>query len=55
MHLRKLEIIVGGIELGMNFVLIDEIAARNMAENFFRTPIGTLGILRLAKSKGKIH
>ena len=55
LHLGELETIVGGIELGVDFVLIDEISARNMAKNFFQTPIGTLGILRLAKSKGKIQ
>lgn len=55
LHLGELETIVGGIELGVDFVLIDEISARNMAKNFFQTPIGTIGILRLAKSKGKIE
>lgn len=55
LHLGELETIVGGIELEVDFVLIDEISARNMAKNFFQTPIGTLGILRLAKSKGKIQ
>ncbi|WP_240335337.1 DUF3368 domain-containing protein [Paraliobacillus sediminis] len=41
--------------LEIDFVLIDEIAARNMAKNFFLTPMGTLGILRLAKAKKKIE
>ena len=51
LHAGELETIVGGKELEIDFVLIDEIAARNMAKNFFLTPIGTLGILRLAKAQ----
>lgn len=54
LHHGELEVIIGGKELDIDFVLIDEKAARNMAKNFFLTPIGTLGILRLAKSQGKI-
>ncbi|MFD2446542.1 DUF3368 domain-containing protein [Bacillus sp. CGMCC 1.16607] len=54
LHNGELETIVGGKELDTKFVLIDERAARNMAKNFFLTPIGTIGILRLAKSNGVI-
>lgn len=54
LHHGELETIIGGKELDTDFVLIDERAARNMAKNFFLTPIGTLGILRLAKSQGKV-
>ena len=54
LHNGELETIIGGKELNADFVLIDERAARNMAKNFFLTPIGTIGILRLAKSQGKI-
>ncbi|HJV17737.1 MAG TPA: hypothetical protein VJ546_10225 [Bacillales bacterium] len=54
LHHGELETIIGGKEMDTDFVLIDERAARNMAKNFFLTPIGTLGILRLAKSKGKV-
>ncbi|WP_164667788.1 DUF3368 domain-containing protein [Virgibacillus doumboii] len=54
LHFGELETIIGGKELDASFVLIDERAARNMAKNFFLTPIGTLGILRLAKSQKKI-
>ena len=42
LYAGELETIVGGKELEIDFVLIDEIAARNMAKNFFLTPIGTL-------------
>lgn len=34
LHLRELETVVGGIEIGVDFVLIDEISARNMSQNF---------------------
>lgn len=55
LHTGELETIIGGKELEIDFVLIDEVAARNMAKNFFLTPIGTLGILRLAKAQKKIE
>jgi len=51
LHIGELETIVGGLELDVDFVLIDERAARNQANNFMLSPIGTLGILRIAKSK----
>ena len=54
LHNGELETIIGGKELDVDFVLIDEKAARNMAKTFFLTPIGSLGILRLAKTQGKI-
>ena len=54
LHKGELETIVGGIELNVDFVLIDEKPARNIAKTFFLTPIGTIGILRIAKRKGKI-
>ena len=53
LHNGELETIIGGKELDTDFVLIDERAVRNMAKIFF-PPIGSLGILRLAKSQGKI-
>jgi predicted nucleic acid-binding protein len=34
--------------------LIDEKASRNLDKNFFLTPLGTIGILRLAKFHKKI-
>ena len=55
MHAGEVETIVGGIELNVSFVLIDERTARNSAKSFLLTPIGTLGVLRIAKRKGKIR
>ena len=54
LHHGELETIIGGKELNIDFVLIDEKATRNMAKNFFLIPIGTIGMLRLAKLHGKI-
>lgn len=54
LHNGELETIIGGKELNVDFVLIDERAARSMAKSFFLTPIGTIGILRLAKHQGKV-
>ncbi|TYQ17001.1 UNVERIFIED_CONTAM: putative nucleic acid-binding protein [Acetivibrio alkalicellulosi] len=54
MHKGELETIVGGSELNVDFVLIDEKTARNGAKSFLLTPIGTLGILRIAKQEEKI-
>lgn len=42
-------------ELNANFLLIDDKKARNIAENFEISCIGTLGILSIAKSKGFIN
>jgi len=55
MHIGEVETIVSGTELGASFVLIDERTARNSAKSFLLTPIGALGILRIAKRKGKIE
>ena len=55
LHKGELETIIGGRELDVDYVLIDELAARNMAKTFFLTPIGTIGILRIAKHKGIIN
>ncbi|MDQ2086447.1 DUF3368 domain-containing protein [Herbivorax sp. ANBcel31] len=54
MHKGEIETIVGGSELNVDFVLIDEKTARNGAKSFLLTPIGTLGILRIAKQEEKI-
>lgn len=55
LHKGELEVIVGGKELGVNVVIIDEISARNFAEAVMLRPLGILGILKLAKDKGKIQ
>jgi predicted nucleic acid-binding protein len=55
LHRGELETIVGARELNVDFTLLDEISARNMAKTFFLTLIGTIGILSLAKRENKIQ
>ncbi|SFO91952.1 DUF3368 domain-containing protein [Salibacterium halotolerans] len=55
LHEGELEVIVGAKELNVSYVIIDEKAARTLSKTFMLTPIGTLGILILAKKKGKIE
>lgn len=52
LHRGEIEVIVGGREQRVNFVLLDDMTARKMAEAFSLVPIGTIGILRLAKKQG---
>ena len=54
LHKGELEVIVGAKEIGANIVIIDEKSARNFAEVLMLKPLGILGILKLAKAKGKI-
>lgn len=54
LHDGELEVIVAAKELGIQNVLLDERAARSLAKNFLLRPIGTVGILLLAKKRGKI-
>ena len=51
MHFGELEVIVGAKELGIDFAIIDEHAARKMASEFLIDTIGVLGILELGKNK----
>lgn len=55
MHRRELEVIVGAKEIGISVVIIDEISARNFAEALKLKPLSILGILKLAKAKGKMQ
>lgn len=55
LHEGELEVIVGAKELDFKFVAIDEHAARTLAKTFLLQPIGTIGILILAKKKGMIE
>ncbi|KXH81973.1 DUF3368 domain-containing protein [Sporosarcina sp. HYO08] len=55
LHEGELETIVGAKELGLQNVLLDEQAARSFAKTFLLRPIGTVGILLLAKKKGKVE
>lgn len=55
LHEGELEVIVGAKELGLQNVLLDERAARSLSKTFLLRPIGTVGVLLLAKKKGKIE
>ncbi|MBM4761454.1 DUF3368 domain-containing protein [Bacillus sp. B15-48] len=55
LHEGELEVIVAAKELDLSFVVIDEHAARALAKTFLLQPIGTIGVLILAKKKGKIE
>lgn len=55
LHEGELEVIVGAKELGLKNVLLDERAARSLSKTLLLRPIGTVGILLLAKKKGKIE
>lgn len=55
LHKGELEVIVGAKEIGASIVIIDEKSARNFAEALMLKPLGLLGILKLAKQKGKIN
>lgn len=54
LHYGELEVIIGAKELGINIVIMDEKLARRLAETLLLTPIGVLGVLMLAKKKGKV-
>lgn len=54
LHRGELEVMVGAKEIDATVVIIDEKSARNFAETLLLKPIGLLGILKLAKAKGKI-
>ena len=46
---------VAAKELDISYVLMDDASARKTAESFSLVPIGTVGILKLAKIKGLIY
>jgi predicted nucleic acid-binding protein len=54
MHEGELSVIIGGLELGADYLILDEMAARNFAESLSLNPIGTIALLRIAKRKGLI-
>ncbi|WP_106497245.1 DUF3368 domain-containing protein [Lentibacillus sp. Marseille-P4043] len=54
LHEGELEVIVGAKELNIGIVAIDEKAARTLAKTFQLRPIGTVGILIIAKDRGLI-
>jgi len=51
LHLGEVETIIVAKELTADFVVIDDLAARNLSSLFSITSIGVIGILRLAKRK----
>ena len=54
MHPGEVQVIIGASELGIKEVILDDLHARNKAEQFDLNSIGTLGILRIAYKKGII-
>lgn len=54
LHKGELEVVVAALENNIKVVIIDEKTARNFAETLNLKPLGIVGILRLAKEKGKI-
>lgn len=54
LHGGELSVIVAAKELGTSYVLMDDASARKTAESFSLMPIGTIGILKLAKIEGYI-
>jgi len=54
LHRGELEVIIGAKESKVDIVIIDEKSARNFAETLLLKPLGTFGILKLAKQRGII-
>jgi len=52
LHLGELEAIVLALETKANFVLLDDLIARNKATRSGLNVMGTVGVLKLANSKG---
>ena len=55
LHRGELEVVIGAKELNAHFAIIDEIAARKMADIMGVRTIGTIGILKLAKQQNNIR
>lgn len=54
LHRGELEVIIAARELKVTDVVIDEKAARSFAETMLLQSIGIIGVLIIAKKKGKI-
>jgi len=54
LHAGELEVIVAGIELNADLVVLDDLSARRLAGDFGLKPIGTVGILKIAKKIGYV-
>lgn len=54
LHHGELEVVVGAVEQGIPYVILDDRQARGLAATYRLNYTGTIGILMLAKSKGLI-
>ena len=54
LHYGELEVIVGAKEKGIKTAIIDDLAARKMANDLLIDTIGLVGILYLAKQEGLV-
>ena len=54
LHYGELEVIVGAKEKGIPLAIIDDLAARKMANDLLIDTIGVIGLLCLAKNEGLI-
>ena len=54
LHFGELEVIIGAKEKDIKLAVIDDLAARKMANDVLLDTVGILGILLLAKSSGLI-
>ena len=54
LHRGELEVMVAARELNAQYLLLDDKAARVLAETMLLEPTGLIGVLRLAKLTGKI-
>ncbi|MFD0715179.1 DUF3368 domain-containing protein [Paenibacillus sp. GCM10027626] len=54
LHLGEIEVVMAAKELSVSEVLLDDLPARKLAQTFLLQPLGTLGVLILAKKEGKI-
>ncbi|MCL2216372.1 MAG: DUF3368 domain-containing protein [Defluviitaleaceae bacterium] len=54
LHLGEVEVMVGAVENGIQYVVLDDNAARNKAKQSGLVVTGTLGVLRRARNMGLI-
>ncbi|AXF56912.1 DUF3368 domain-containing protein [Salicibibacter kimchii] len=54
LHYGEIEVMISAKELDVKDVILDDLAARKLAETLLLQPIGTVGILLLAKEEGII-
>ena len=54
LHKGELEVIIAARELGASYLLLDDKAARALAETLLLEPTGIIGLLKIAKLTGRI-